>query len=379
MEPQKFNITNGTLEAWLSNREDVCFPSHDPQRGEISYPQRYGRIREALIPYHTAVERGALLQSAVDWQKSAQKIIRETFARTTRKSALASLMEIDPLVYLNNHGEGHVQAVIKRASELLIESQCELTAYEGYLLLCGIQFHDVGNVFGRKEHEAASREIMESHCKETIKDNIERISIIRIAMVHGGCWGTERDTISSLKDPRDLFGQPVRKRLLAAILRFADELADDCSRADRVALEQHTMPKESQIYHRYSESLHTVKVEKHEIQLGFEFQSPLAMKPLSKNGKSCFLLDEVYQRTLKMERERRYCMRFMRPHFSIDRIRVEIIIRSSENPLDSDPITYTLEERGYPDQPPYDIKSFDKTLRSGTAERRYLKDQWKLR
>jgi hypothetical protein len=175
-----------------------------------------------------------------------------------------------------------------------------------------------------------------------------------------------------------LFNHPVRKRLLAAILRFADELADDSTRADRVSLEKSLLPKGSEIYHRYSESLHSVKIEKRNIQLGYEFTSALAIKQFEKHESNCYLLDEIYRRTLKMERERRYCMRFLRPFFDIDRIRVEIVIQSESDPLANDKITYTLEENGYPDYFSDKMKQFNKDLRTGEAERRFIKKEWKL-
>jgi hypothetical protein len=279
---------------------------------------------------------------------------------------------------LNHHGVDHVDRVIQKASELFIESGCEFNGYEAYLLLCAIQFHDVGNVFGRNEHEQKCKDIMEEKCKDIIKDTVERNSIVKIAVVHGGCWGADPDTVSALAVERVLFNHPVRKRLLAAILRFADELADDSTRADRVALEKSLLPKGSEIYHRYSESLHSVKIEKRNIQLGFEFTSTLAIKQFEKHGSNCYLLDEIYRRTLKMERERRYCMRFLRPFFDIDRIRVEIVIQSVSDPLATDKITYTLEENGYPDYFSSKMKQFNKDLRTGEAERRFIKKEWKL-
>ncbi len=49
-----------------------------------------------------------------------------------------------------------------------------------------------------------------------------------------------------------------------------------------------------------------------------------------------------------MERERRYCMRFMRRYIPLEKIHVNIDINDRENSLKSYPVEYVLEERGYP-------------------------------
>lgn len=373
MEPHKFSISRGTLESWLKERTDDSFPPYDRNRAEVSYPERYDRVKEQLSPYHQVVEKGALLRSAVEWMQK----VTSSLSDSEPARVIAEISQQEPFLYLNNHGAGHVENVIAKASDMLVESKCELTSYEGYLLLCALQFHDVGNVFGRKDHEIKCREIM-SKMAGIIKDSAERNAITRIAAVHSGCWNGQRDTIEQLVVDGILFGQTVRERLLASILRFADELADDSTRADRIALADHIMPKEAEIYHWYSQSLHSVKIDKTSVDLGFEFESPLAVTPLTKDGNERFLLDEIYYRTRKMELERRYCMRFTRPFISIDRIKVEIVIQSATNPLDREKITYSLGETGYPTLPRCEQKLIEGRLRSGKKFSTYLKRKWSL-
>ena len=68
-------------------------------------------------------------------------------------------------------------------------------------------------------------------------------------------------------------------------------------------------------------------------------------------------------------------MRFLRPEISIEKIRVEISIQHPKDPFDRDVITYTLEEKGYPDEPS-SIKSFSESLKTGEEEMKYLKKKW---
>lgn len=374
------------LEDWLKGHEDIFFPEYSRDIGEKPYPERYEKFKNALLPIHNNVEKGAMAAGACEWMEKTIAIIIGTVDSDERKRLLDQLVQSDPIVYLNNHGHGHVTKVIDKVSEILRFFDCGyLTPYEGFLLLCAIQVHDVGNVFGREEHEKRCKVILENKGKPHIPDALERKFIEKLALVHGGALNGERDTISFLSPSRMLHERRVRKRLLAALLRFGDELADDSSRADHDGLEQGTILEGSRIYHRYSQALHTVKIEKDrenqrvQLQLSYDFDSDIATQEFKKNGVNKYLLDEIYDRTLKIERERRYCMRFLRPYFSLDGIRVEIVIQHANNPFLSDRIQYTLEENGYPCDPASGcIKGFSSNIRSGEEEMQYLSKEWIL-
>jgi len=121
---------DSNLVRWLQDldrNQPDCFP---PSQGP-SYFRRYEDISAYLDrSVHTEVEKGALVAQLKN-----------------------GATPYDKAIYLNNHGPGHVANVINRASDLLQELGVELSPFEGYLLLGAIQFHDVGNIFGRSEHE----------------------------------------------------------------------------------------------------------------------------------------------------------------------------------------------------------------------------------
>jgi len=277
---------------------------------------------------------------------------------------------VNQIPYLNKHGTDHVFTVISKASELLENSVCKITPYEGYLLLLAIQFHDVGIIFGRTEHEKKCREIIDSLGIIAGTDRPEKRVVIQIASVHGGLASNGgRDTISQLeKKPSDLMGQSIRMRLLAAILRLADELADDSKRASVDILRLDQIPDASKIYHLYSQSLHSVMVEKTEIRLNFEIEEDTAIKQFMKDNIETFLLDEIYGRTLKVYSELLYCMRFMRPDFNIETVKVDIKIYPSRDLIDPIQITYPLEETGYPEVK-YDIFEILPKLQNSTGSK----------
>lgn len=204
--------------------------------------------------------------------------------------------------------------------------------------------------------------IFDEKCKDIIIDNPEKRAIKSIAMAHGGKnrLGT-RDTISNLPNIEYVLGEEIHPRLLASIVRFADELADDSTRASRGPLEFSIVGDNSILYQNYSKSLHTVVLDKESrflngnhdifIRLVYEINTDDIKKKYNCGVYEKYLLDEIYDRTLKMERERRYCIKFFGTFINISKIVVIINIYSDTTLEKIDTISYTLEDCTYPDNP----------------------------
>lgn len=349
MNATKYPVDNN-LEDWFAERSEDDFPK---TRGDDSYHKRYRRTKEHLAKIHKNVEICALLADL-------------------EKAYVENRINDEQITYLNKHDQEHVATVVEKASELLTESKCAITPYECYLLLMAIQFHDTGNVFGRENHEKKCWDIMREIGDQIGQDQAEKRAIIKIAAVHGGNVNGDKDTISNgLEKKTDLMDQKdVRMTFLAAILRFADELADDRTRANQYLLKEDRLPRESKIHHLYSSCLHTVIIKHYEVNLVFEFEKEEAREKYQKKGDEIFLLDEIYARTLKMHRERIYCMRFLRPYVEIERINVKISIFDDENVFDEPTkISYYLEEKGYPEYPNECISNLCPHLASFTGQK----------
>lgn len=267
----------------------------------------------------------------------------------------ASQRRHDPL-WLTDHGPGHISLVMRRASELTSNTHgCILTPYEAYILLAAIHFHDVGNLFGREQHEKNIREIMASSAVAPILagNPIEKRMIHDVATVHGGYFEGSRDTFDRLKYPRAPRPNEVRIHLLASILRFADELADDCTRTSRFLSELGLIPPECAIYHAFADCLQVVTIDtaNHEVRLTFQLDAQTAARKYPKAHGSSFLFEEILARTLKLHREHLYCNRFLRPAVQLDRIQVKIELCENDYLLVFETITYEMQELGYPDGP----------------------------
>lgn len=335
------------LERILFAAEDKEFPPVSQERGEVTYVEKYKNIRTALQPIHASVEKSALANSLKQYIEDVRTNNELDDTETVIKNI--------PVIYLNNHGHGHVERVMDRVYGLLSMMDVELSAYELFVLLCAIQLHDVGNIFGREGHEKTLQKVSYEKCAPYIKDTPERKLIEKIAATHGGNYNGNKDTISLLQQEQMVKEHTIRCRLLASLLRFADEIADDSTRADSEGIKMGTIPSESLLFHYYSQALHTVKIDKDSVNgrvflnLVFDYDSDIAIRKFDKFGKEIYLLDEIYERTKKMELERRYCTRFMRPYIDLDKIKVCINISDSEHIFNVKRIKYNLFESGYPD------------------------------
>lgn len=370
----------GGFEAYL---EQISASKWKRYHNNRTLGEAIKEVKNNLKPIVEEAERGAM---AAEMRQEYDKINDELTALNqggdihSFQKRISEITEDKAILYLNNHGEEHIEQVIQRAENIVYNFKGKsLTEFEVFILLCAIHIHDIGNVLGRKEHERNLNQIFDGHVKDIITDTPERRVIKSIAMSHGGKnMDGSKDTISRLNQTEDLLGEKIRPRLLAAILRLADELADDSTRKSTGALELGIVGEVSLIFQEYSRVLHTVKIEKNEngdceISLVFELEIADLSKVYKMGHDEKYLLDEIYDRTLKMERERRYCQKFMHSEIAINCINVKINIYG-ECSEKIDTISYRLEDISYPNEPyAGSIKDVvDSTIRTGKEELHYV-------
>jgi hypothetical protein len=188
-------------------------------------------------------------------------------------------------------------------------------------------------------------------------DDVERKIIYNIAEAHGG---KQKDKLEYLPEIDQVLGLDVRIRLLAAILKFADELADDYSRASRQPWNQ--VPHKNQIFQKFAEKLKTVKIDhsSRTVYLHFSINKEDALQKFGKSdnpSEDVYIVDEIYKRTYKTHLERIYCMRFTNPLIRLDTVSVKIEFFDEDYNEIREPIGYRLEEKGYPEGHPNGFES----------------------
>ena len=312
------DLKNITLEEWLKDAPEEAYKF----RKKIDFYSSYKALKDYLLrEVHNQVTIGTNLK--------------------------------DPDILINDHGSGHVDTVIERATNMVCNKKCELSPLEVYMLLVAIQLHDVGNIFGRYNHEMNSDKIILGAEKLIGRDSVDRTIIRSIAQAHGGeirGTGKKKDTIGLLTEKEPLLDGDVRQRAIAGILRFADELADDKRRASTTLLLENKIPKKSEVFHAYASCLDAVKIDHKEkcVELIFRIPKDFMLRKFGKMNETIYLLDEIYNRVVKMHLEKIYCMRFCRDLIEIDKIFVYIKFYDKYLEVFK-PITFEVYESGYPE------------------------------
>jgi hypothetical protein len=343
------------LEKYIMDSDPSSFPiilSSEITNTKL-YPVRYIDFKTRLGTEH---DNGEYENTLSSFQNEINKLLSD------ESNNIDAINEIyDNIIVLTKHGKGHIESVIKHASAMTRyiennEVKWRISPFESFILLCAIQIHDLGNKYGREKHATSFLNNFKKYAEESfIVSNALKDCIYKIARAHSGKIEGDNDTIekAQLQRVKPVDSIDVNQQFLAAILRFSDELADDQTRVKNMD----NMPEFSKIYHSYSAALHTARIVKHEknatysVELCYCLDINEAVKQYKKvNEKGVIeelkLLDEIFNRTVKMERERRYCSRYFYPHLMINETNVKIDILSST--FDTYIIEYTLPARGYP-------------------------------
>lgn len=251
--------------------------------------------------------------------------------------------------WLTDHGPKHIEKVGTEAAKIIDQMDAELVPYEIFLLLISIQVHDIANISGRAGHENRIDEVWGRVFGPLGFDSLDKNIAIQIASTHGGTFEGSKSTLRAVERETKYKNIPIRPRLLAAILKLADELAEEVDRASTAQLELGLLPKESEVYHIYSSGLHTAHVEASSgtIELKLAFSSEYFGRKFGKGKGEVFLLEEIYERTLKTWSEAIYCSRYL-PSLLLTTVDVDIQIFDEKTKLEACRVKYRLEDTGYP-------------------------------
>ena len=319
---------NNNLEQWFIERAQSEFPDG------VDYVANYRSVVSKLKDIHLQVNAGA------------------DFTDETT---------------LTRHDASHIARVIYQISKLLSYEKATISCYEAFHLLIAVQIHDIKNSEGREDHENNAIEIFNDLNINGLIDNRLLKNIGYIASCHAGSYmredKKEKDKIGYLLPIfmyKDKF--QIRPQFLAALLRLADEYADETGRAMAYLLKIDKVKKSSIIHQKHALSLRDVAIKPDAGIVEFDYyltkedaivKFPKYLKNVD-SWEDKYLLDEIFERTVKSHYETIYCMRFLRPYITISKLNVSIEVEKG-NILDKSPIPpYELVEKGYPNEN-YDI------------------------
>lgn len=157
----------------------------------------------------------------------------------------------------NDHGPQHIERVLEHLDSLLGPgpvSARTLNAYELYLAMMAILYHDLGNLRARKGHADISKLFLEEEHNDYIFDVHDRAIIAAAVVSHGSSKDIGQETKAFVE--RERVGRySVRPRVIAALVRLADELDEDYRRADPDVARQLNIPESSKFYWEFCQRI----------------------------------------------------------------------------------------------------------------------------
>ena len=224
-----------------------------------------------------------------------------------RKDVLKEIRGVEP--DLTDHGPDHVENVLENALRLVPPGIDQaLAGVEMYFLGMIILFHDAGNILGRNGHRSKVAPVFAKIRGSASSLLHERTLVVRATQAHSGMGrdGTP-DTLKDLATVDHLAGNPIRLRELAAILRFADELAEGPQRTSEFMKREGLYDESSMPYHEYASQTHIlIDRPRQRIAASYEINIPSSGTSESRKCALSTMLLFVYKRINKMNQERQY-------------------------------------------------------------------------
>lgn len=251
---------------------------------------------------NTSLER-CMLNLIQNLDNDKYRVLSSIYAQMKQylcENIYSEIKAIEP--NLTDHSERHIKDVLEKAALLLEDDISKLNPIELYLLCVCILFHDVGNIFGRTNHNT---NIGDVYNQARYNDGFKLAEGKHVAMIVKTHCGTSldgsKDTLISLPQESFLFDHKINMRQLAAVLRLADELAEGTQRTSLFRLSQHMFAADSMRFHKYA-SITEIHVDKKGERIVIIYHIDY-----SDLEELYDFLPFVYTRILKLDAERRYC------------------------------------------------------------------------
>ena len=208
---------------------------------------------------------------------------------------------------LTDHGPTHIRHVLENVFKLLEGDLKHFSAIEHYILGLSVLFHDVGNLYGRKDHNKRIARFYD-HVRIEPKFSQEKSVIVQIAQAHTGkALNGSQNTLADVPKASQLDGEPIKAREIAAIVRFADELAEGRQRTSEYMRKHSLYASESVPYHDYSAAT-DITIDKLNHRIAITYQLNIRTKD-GLEEELCKVKDflkSACERLAKTDMERRY-------------------------------------------------------------------------
>lgn len=218
---------------------------------------------------------------------------------------------------LSDHSERHIDNVLNNAYKLIFNeieasklslSTLGITGLDLYFLCQACLFHDVGNFYGRDGHNQSISQVINKAFSDLFdgEHKREKKLIAEAGKAHTGKDGT--DTLIELFNKSEhIQGDHIHYCAIAAIVRFADELAEGPQRTSAFMQSEGMIDEGAKIYHEYASCTH-IKIDSpnQRISIQYELNIETNIEADDSMEKIKNLLDMCYRRISKLDQERKY-------------------------------------------------------------------------
>jgi len=242
-------------------------------------------------------------------EKANSMSSRYVVARDKVLNEVRQIQGVEP--NLSDHGPDHLANVMENAYSLISGNHEThgLSATDLYVLALVVVFHDVGNLFGRENHHVRIGEVFDWARGTAADVRREKTLVIKAAQAHTGTNSTgSRNTLIAV-DPADHYeGRQVQLRHIAAVMRFADELAEGPQRTTDFYRTHIGHEPVAAVFHQYAACTHVAADRANErIRLTYEIQlGDFKGEPAEKRIALAAFLAFLLHRVSKLDEERRY-------------------------------------------------------------------------
>ncbi len=272
---------------------------------------------------------------------------------------------------LSDHGVDHIQNVMANVTQLLglprehggedsWPMPNDFTVHELLLLLFGCLTHDLGNILGRERHNQAIARVAGLAGGGWAQIAIgDRHLIERVGRAHSGKAGDGgKDTLSELATQSAFFAtHQVRPVEVAALLRFADELAEGPQRTSRalIALTRNgevapalRLKEGSVLYHLYAAiTQYNIDQAAGRILISYNIDRKSTDYGADENARDATirnLLAMTYARALKVNAERQYARHYSQALSRFRETSINLKFNEAGHPMDQLDRTVTISD-----------------------------------
>lgn len=230
--------------------------------------------------------------------------------------------------FLSDHSERHIENVLDNIYKLICceidESILKLnsnnfnqlkifTGTDLYFLCQVALFHDVGNFYGRNKHNQRISDIIRKAFGDLFsgENHRERKLIAEAGRVHTGksIGGSDDSLFDLCNKSEHIQGDHIHFCSIAAIVRFADELAEGPQRTSSFMQDEAMIPDENIVYHKYASCTH-IKIDSPNQRISISYDINFEVEDVPDTTKVerdiRELIELIYARINKLDQERKY-------------------------------------------------------------------------